>query len=544
MINPIRLLLPLLLTLLLAIRPATAVEEWVYVVQPDDNLKALAKRILIEGKRGTDIADYNKMSDATFVRPGARLRIPLDWLPSTTVDAEVAGIYGEPFMALPGGEEKQAAVGAPVASDTSLVTDSGQTLVVRFADGSTVQLEPKGWVRTVALNRYGDTGIYLSRLALEEGEVEVYVAPSLERPSRVALTVGDLQIISKGARFRVRLSEDGARQIEVIRGTVIAIRGGSEVELTSGVGLVIDANGVTGPRQPLPVPPLFQIDGDTVLEQPFTLAWNPQGEEERFRLRLTNREDPLLPRVDAYHDENQAAGLVLDNGRYEATVRAVAANGLEGLDAQRRFEISQSMEAPIPQFPLNGSVQPPGELAFEWLAGAGTEYRLQVLVEGNTETPVVDSGVIKSTQFTSERTLPIGHYQWRVAVLRDDGTPAAYSATTRFEVREGLAYPEHFVATTAGDGLAAEWASVVDAQAYRVQVARHPGFDEIASDGRVTEPNWRLDSVDAGVYWVRVATINHAGFAGRFSPAQQVQVEPGTGWHIPAVAWLLLLLLF
>jgi hypothetical protein len=164
------------------------------------------------------------------------------------------------------------------------------------------------------------------------------------------------------------------------------------------------------------------------------------------------------------------------------------------------------------------------------VAGAA-RYRAQIA--GDFEFHAILADRVSPAAEAAFSSLPDGQYWLRVRSVDPDGLEGP-DAVHAFDRHRLVAPPEPSEpladAVQAGDGAGFRWAAAGEAVAYRFQLARDPGFSDLLVDrDRVASAGLRVDTVARGTYYWRVASIDGAGAAGPWSPAQRYRQKPLPG---------------
>ena len=78
---------------------------------------------------------------------------------------------------------------------------------------------------------------------------------------------------------------------------------------------------------------------------------------------------------------------------------------------------------------------PGTNITFDWSDVSGAvSYNIQIDDSNSFPTPFIVDQTINASQFSSS-TLPIKTMWWRVRAINSSGTPGAWSAVRRFEVK-------------------------------------------------------------------------------------------------------------
>jgi hypothetical protein len=189
-------------------------------------------------------------------------------------------------------------------------------------------------------------------------------------------------------------------------------------------------------------------------------------------------------------------------------------------------------EAGAPQVlePVAGAKAMVDEVHLRWQAPAMAESFLVEVARDAAFGRVAWRGAgVRASQATFEPTAsafgaPEGAYFWRVATLHPDGARGPWSGTASFELR---AMPRAPMATLSPDGRRIElgWDEPPEHRV-QAQLARDPGFREVAAQASFAGDRGALACTAAGSWYARYRTIDADGFTTPWSPASRVDVAP------------------
>lgn len=527
-----------------AARPASGSPpeaEWEYVLLPGESIWRITEAHLTDMRYWRPLARRNGLRDPDLVPAGGVVRVPEAWLRQREATARILGVTGSATLAPAGdGEPRAATAGTTVRDGAVLETGPDGSLVLGFADGARLLLEPESRLVVERLRLFGDGSLVDTRLRLERGRARSTVSP--EKPGRSRFEIWTRPGISavRGTGFRTALDPAGERLAsEVLEGRVAVSGSGAAVEVPEGFGTRVRAGEPPEPPVPLlPAPRLEPLPGP-VDRLPLRIAVEPPDGAVAFRVELAAAPDfepVLLSRVA--ESPSVTVGEPPD-GEWYVRVRAIDARGLEGLETVAKVTLDARPEPPALQAPRReGRVREPRP-SFVWAAPANARaFRFELRREGEAQ-PLVDREVADAV-FVPDTPLPPGRYVWRVATIDAAGEEGPMSDPAVFErveplTVEGLAEKEE-------DGrLVLEWRGGPPGTRYEVQLARDPAFTDLVLDTTVDAPRVSLPRPFPQDYWLRVRAIETDGFVGAFTPPQKITVAPTTLW--PAAAAVLLALL-
>ncbi|MCD0416845.1 FecR domain-containing protein [Rubrivivax sp. JA1024] len=513
---------------------------WTYRVRPGDTLIALQARLLAPGIGWQALQQRNQVAEPRRLPIGRPLEIPVAWLRAQPVQADVLFVHGEVELRRAGEAPRPLASGEQVAAGDEIVTGArSSSAVLRLDDGSRLLVEPGSRLRVEALDRRGASAYRESRLKLENGGAEASVPPAPALPPRPRLQIRTpvVNLAVRGTEFRARSDEHGTR-LEVLRGRVAA----GARPVAAGRGLVATADGVQRAR-PLPTAPVLTLPAGPVTRLPLAFAWPPLAGATAYRAQVLDADADSRLRLDGRFDEAAAEWPDdLPDGRYELRVRAIGADGLEGLDARAGFELKARPEPPMPMEPAPAARVDAGRVAFAWTRHPqAAQYRLQVDTVASFESPQVDRELVDTA--TSVDLAP-GRYFWRLRSVRPGGDAGPWGEALALEVVEPPPAPPAVPpqAEARHDRVTLAWpASPRPGVHYEIQVARDAGFAAPVLEGSSDRAAWSFEPPGAGLYHVRVRGVGSDGRPGAWGTAQQFEVPPAWHWWwlLPALLWLL-----
>ena len=324
--------------------------EWIYYVKKGDTLWEFCTQYLGRSdveRCWKDVQRHNNISVPKRMHPGIHLRVPISWITNIPVAAVVQFARGD-VRQKPYGFSKEIAVASGDQlhlGSRIIVADGGA--VLRFNDGSELLLRHHSELFLQALTTHGNKAAR-STLKLNRGSLDVDV-PHRQNGNRFrVLTPGAVAAV-RGTEFRVAAKPDGlATQVEVLRGGV-DVDAGSAGQLVPGGFGVSASKGqpVQAPVKLLPAPSFAgsanRYDSDNVAPQ-----WQAVAAARGYQLELYNGTSgqQVLQQQEAldatYHFGN------LPVGSYRLVVRAIADNGLRGLDSEPfQFQVLDKLAVPV-----------------------------------------------------------------------------------------------------------------------------------------------------------------------------------------------------
>lgn len=517
---------------------AATPEEWIHVIERGDTLLALKARWLRHEARWQALQKLNRITDPRRLTPGAPLRIPVAMLREEPAQAEVQHTHGEVWFERGAARRQLLETTTVLLGGDTVITGKQSSASVRFADGSRMLIGPESRFQFERMSRLGPAGTADSRLRLDAGSLETRVPPA-KPPARLQIRTPTANLGVRGTEFRSRV--DSARTwLEVLEGRVAA----EAQSVAAGFGVVATAGGIGAPRA-LPAAPDLSALPDRVERLPLQLSLGVPAGATRYRAQVFAADAPDQLLLDGLFDQAVAQWLESPaDGRYEVRVRALDAEGLEGVASRKAFTIRARPEPPFLLRPRAGERLPQESVTLSWSRNPeAASYRLQISPNADFSPPLVERQGLSSTEI--QLPLSPGPQRWRMAALRANGEQGPWSDVRVFERSDAPppppppGAPAQMAPRTSDDGLLLVWsASPLAGASYEVQVARDPAFTDRVLDSKTERTEMLLPRPEAGTYHVRVRTVSADGRRGDFGTVQVIEVPRSMWW-----LWLLPLLL-
>jgi hypothetical protein len=292
----------------------------------------------------------------------------------------------------------------------------------------------------------------------------------------------------------------------------------------------------------LPAPQL-RSDELRLAPLPTLLAWEPVSGAAHYRVEVVQAATPEILLFAATTRDTRLAIGDLPPGQLRILLRAVDAQGVEGLDASADFELSDQPAPPITLSPLHGQTVNSDRPRFRWTQAPGARSSvLQIAAEPTFLQPLQEQAG-QGTDLRLAQPLPPGQYFWRVASRDGNGHQGRFGQALPLQLSNEPVDPALQPPHAAHGELTLRWQAGSDGQRYRVQVDRRGDFKAPLVDETVLEPQVSFKRPWRGTLHVRVQYIDDDGHAGEFSPAQQVTLPCRLCYGAGGGALLLWLLL-
>lgn len=518
-------------------------DEWHYRIVPGDTLIGLGRQYLDGPQRWREVQALNRIPDPYRLVPGSMVRLPLRWVRHQAILAEAVFVRGDASVQ-PHGD----AVARPLAAGTVLRTGdllrtgADASATVRFADGSRLMVVPGTTLKVGRLLSIGRPAVPDISVQLIEGTSELRVPPTSAPTRRFEVRTPAVNLGVRGTEFRAGVDPAGERsRLEVLEGRVAADRDRTSVSVPAGRGLVATPGGVLAAPRPLPPAPDLSSLPPRLERLPLRLSWPaiPGAVGYRAQVFAPNAPDHLL--LDATPTSPEARWADLPDGRYVLRVRGRDADGLEGRDGDRPFELKARPDAPFTLAPAPDAKAYGDTVTLSWAQVDSAErYHVQVAADTTFAQPLFDRDDVSTPQVAVP--LPPGQYHWRVASIAAGRDHGPFGDPVRFEQRALPASPALEAPQVSPEGLRVRWGQLQPGQTAHFQVAEDPAFSRLVDERRTTEQPAAVATPTPGTYYLRARTIDADGFEGPFGVAQRVEVPRSNWWLLmPAVMMIFFL---
>ncbi|MEZ5475633.1 MAG: FecR domain-containing protein [Steroidobacteraceae bacterium] len=517
---------------------ATNSPDFIYRTQRGDTLIGFARRALIDPRRWPALQRLNRIANPRLIPIGTALRVPVAWLRQSAVDVEVIDVIGSVAV---GGRILR--VGDRLAEGTTLDTGTAGFVSLRTSEGAVVVLQSGSRIVLQRLRRYDGAGGHDTRLDLESGRAESDV-PAGNRGRFEIITPVAIGAV-RGTDFRVAFDgSDLSARTEVVRGTVAVdgqgVARAVEIAVPAGFGTRTDATGRTAPPVRLLPAPVFDGAPERFDQSMVRVSVRPVALAAGYRFQVAADADlrQIVAELASPTPSVEFNGLA--DGQYWLRVRAVDSNDLQGVDSVHRFELRARPLPPTLDTPGADAKQTGPQAHFRWLSEAPeAPYRLVIARDAAFADVAVERNALVGGSATLVELEP-GHYYWRMAALRPDGTAGPWGETRAFSQKAPPASPE--LIELQPRVAVVSWAGE-PGQSFRAQLAREPTFEKPLHDEPLAATSWRIAVAGPGKYYVRVQATDADGYVGPWSAASTFEV-PAPRWirWMTVVSFLPLLL--
>ena len=512
-------------------------QDWIYTVTKGDNLWEFSEKHLDTVMRFDQLRKINNIQNPKKMPPGSKIRVPLKWVRSNPVPAEIIDIHGsvELFRA-DGKNQKVTQTGVLIRLGDRIKTSSESTAAIKFADDTIMTLHADSLIRFDHLSAHGTTGMVDSRLHLIDGRIDTRVTPAVGPGSRFEIHTPSAISAVRGTEYRTAVSEkENASSIEVLHGKV-AVKGAKKQRLiNAGFGTkVAKGQAPIAPRKLLKAPILADMP-ERIRTIGWTLSWEKLKGATQYRVEVSDQ-DSFNTIIWQKKTEYAKVGLPdLVDGQYFVRVRGIDELGLEGTQKTTPFIMDTRPQPPVQLKPTPAQVFRATAPELQWSDSAEADrYHLEIAIDENFTQLIVDQKDLKSTKFDSSKWSDTQIYYWRLTSITAEGEFGPVGEPRSYEIKP---LPEKVSAemNMADDGtLVASWRAGTPGLSYQVQMADDPGFNEIILDKTISEPKLSFEPVSGQVRYLRVRGIEPDGYQGPWGAVQKIDPLPDdTRWWIP-----------
>ena len=510
-----------------------------YTVTSKDTLIGLNKTLFTTPGAWKDIARINHLTDSNRIKPGQVLLVPVRHLQSKDVPARLDSAFGDVRI-----NDKPAAAGALFNVGDTLRTGPSSSAVVLLADGSHVKLSPstegrldeQRRIRMRATAAAVDDGLIAASLRLVSGSIEVFASKVLRaRPLEVSTPTAVIGV--RGTTYRVRndvtpataaASAVNTSATEVMEGKVHA-QVGTEAAQAADVPANFGATLEPGRKpQVLPLPPAPDLTRLPTLFDRLPLHLTAGN----LALRVQIAEDAAFDHIvlDRHIDARgdlRVPGLA--DGHWHLRARSISAEGLEGADSVREFELRAHPEAPFPVDPPDNAKRAVGDVTLRWTQSPdAAHYVVEVARDARFEGVALRDEDVHGEQLvfhpaTTAFGAADGLYWWHVVSVDAKGRRGAWTDAQALVLR---AVPRAPIGQLSPDGAAIEllWGGRQEDRV-EVQLARDASYQQVVARADFSAPSGRLARPAPGIYYAHYRYVEPDGFRTAWSGDVKIDVD-------------------
>ena len=521
--------------------PASAADDYIYVVRAGDSPWNITTRYLKSIDHWPQLQQYNRIISPDTIPPGTQLRIPAGWLRSRGRPVRITDLQGQ-VEVLNRGVAQMLERGMTIVEGSLLRTGANGSLTLLLPDGSRSLVGPDTELRLSTARQIEASSGGQIKMELLRGYVETKVTDKRKSGGRFIIDTPSGVTAVRGTRFRV--TEAGrVLRTETLEGEVeLRNRAGRSI-MKAGTGVSAPAGQAPGAAQALLPAPRLDALPERIDRLPASLELPAVPGAVRYRSQFAPEAGFSVIESDQLASRPQArAPAELPDGVHRIRVRAIADNGLEGFDAERTIVIDARPEPPFPSQPAGGSVVTDDTPAFSWAKVAdATQYHFQLATDAGFQQRVAEQDGLTEAGFTLADGLAPGAYFWRVAV------------TTAAEGRGPFSDPQAFRRPPPGPqaepprlgigSLELRWRASGADHRYQVQLSTDPAFAAPEHDLQTDAPALSMEAPAPGVHHVRIRSLEPGSPPGPWGKPQQIEI-PRDYWKtmllvLPALLFVL-----
>ncbi len=380
-----------------------------YRIARGETLIGIGEKYLIRSADYRIVQRSNRIADPYRIRVGTVMHIPRSLLQFTPSAGRLAVVRGQVLVS-----GRPASAGQIVNEGQLLQTAAGSFVSIALEDGSRISLPSNSQLRITRLRRYLLASALDYDFQVDRGDARSRVVPLKSPHDRYQVRTPKAVSAVRGTEFQTRFDDQGDRDFaEVDEGALaIGLKTGGEVAVGSGNGLSVRPDGSSIKEAMLP-PPEIEGAGRLQSDPAVTFAVpSPGAAISGYRIGIATDAGFL----DQVRDITVAAptadvGAIAD-GKYFFRIRAISANGIEGLPATYAFKRR-----------LNSVKAVAGESddgwTFKWDGeGQGIiRYHFQLYRGGMQNAAIVDEPALASRAIVVSSLDPDTYY-WRVGAAQ------------------------------------------------------------------------------------------------------------------------------
>lgn len=406
-----------------------------YTVQPGDSAWNITARYL----RTTDHWQALRLRhhlQGDRLQPGQVLDIPMNWLKLATPQATLIGLEGNVQLKQGTGDWQAARPDTALPPGAWLRTQYGSTATLLMQDGTRVLVRPDSELRLMPVDQ-ADLERWLKtqpqtaptaqapvRIELLQGGLENAVQPQTGR-NRFEIHTPSAVTTVHGTEFRVFANAQSSRA-EVVHGAVNFHNPLGQVELGMATGSRAERGVPPIDAVPLlPAPDVKALPDALTPGQMRQMSLPAVAGATAYRTQWFSPDTPGRLLHETVSASSQPGVPALPDGTYRWRIRAIDANGFEGLSAER----TMTLTTPPPSHqPLRlQAVRLGKRLELRWTPpDAQASFQVQVARDATFGTVVLDEPT-PHTRLSLPLPSPAVPHHARIRTLYPDGRSGAWS---------------------------------------------------------------------------------------------------------------------
>lgn len=312
--------------------PAGAIgDDFIYIVEPGDNLSKLADLYTTRSELWRQLQDLNQIDDEFGLPVGKQLKIPFSMIPVVATQAELVHTQGPVWI----NEQPIHNAQSLKAGDVIRTGDTGFA-TLRLEDQSTLSLPNNSQLAIQQLNAFERARLTDAILELQAGSVESRVAPDHSGVGRFEIHTPVSVTGVRGTDLRIH-TESGTAKTELLSGKAhfnTTTQYYQSLSASHGVSIHSDGSSHVAPL--LAAPALSAAEqgsqGWHTILQPV-----PKADHYVVQISLDPEGTQVVKRYEVPADQTTIALSSSGPGEHFAFIRAVDSTGLMGMNAQLAF---------------------------------------------------------------------------------------------------------------------------------------------------------------------------------------------------------------
>lgn len=509
-------------------------EEWHYTLRPGDTLQEISLNLLSHQYSWSDVIKHNRVNKLDMLAPGSIIKIPMHWLKQQPKPARVKSLEGMAQIKKARSSRYETLKKDMLIQVGDEIATRDGSVVIEFADNSTIRLEPSSTLFFNKLSHFGKTGMVDTRLRLKSGSLTTDIPP-LVKGSRYEIKTPSAVAAVRGTEFRLHSSENETR-LEVLEGTVEFSGEHGQMIVEAGKGASIKNGSPRIEVINLPSPPRTQLSQDTVKQLPTKIEWEKSKDADAYQIQLTQKGKNGRLVQDTTQRDNVMNIEQINNGDYELAIRSINAEGFKGGDSISKLSVEIDLVKAELVAPTEAEIIAQTTPSFAWKYdsldnNADTNNnptplsRLDIAVDREFSALITDNEFTKTNTYTLEQPLIPNPYFWRIATLNNN-SQLSFSETRMFHIRGWLAPVQILSVNYLEKQVGLFWSPVPNTNGYVLQISNQSDFSTILKEEKLDKPRAHLLLNENQRYYARVKGIGNELYSSKFGPVQEIFITP------------------
>lgn len=520
-------------------------DEWVYTVKKGDTLWRLATDNLLNYSYVKKIKDWNGITDPSKLSPGAKIRIPTEWLGRVSIPIYINSMRGDVEVVKKRGKVSALKKGGFILAGDSISTKKASSVSLQFLDETRVILEENSTLDVELLEQVKNTGKTKTQLYLKKGRVETEVNPNKKTKTEFIIRTPVSVTSVRGTKYRISANpEKGLSHTEVVEGAVDVSNdlGGQLIPRDFGTIVLVDE----APKAPIKLlaPPNVSSVPTIFGQSPAQFSLPALEKLQSYQVQVTESENVQNIVFSQSFTSSAVQLSELPDATYQMRIRQVDQYGLEGKNARVQFTLKVNPKAPLLLEPKPSMVFFDKNPVFLWAADKdGQSYHFQLSKAIDFDVLIVDQKNVPTSHMGLDKALKAGRYFWRIAAL--DSTGQGPFSTPQVFYKK-LTAPKVEFAKFLGDNLIiGSGHKLSEGQHYQLQIAGDEAFTVLFADKSFSSSDFKLPITKPGKYYTRIRIVEKNGSASPFTVLKKSIDIPESNmwiWLIPLLVLIILII--